>query len=269
MQLLRNSAKRDHGRAAIKRVPILPGGAGTRPFALLWLAVSAAILMQAETPQRQPVLVELFTSEGCSSCPPADALLEQMDHNQPIAGAQLIVLSEHVDYWNHDGWVDPYSSKASTARQEAYAHRFNLNGPYTPEMIVDGVTEFVGSDARKAETAIRNAMHEPTVPIRIVPAEADQVTVEVDPFPAGQNHKANIYIAHAADSGDSDVLRGENQGRHLHHVAIVKEIQQIGKMGGHGSFEKRVPVPAGSRLIVFAQDPSGGQVFGAAMYAKP
>lgn len=235
---------------------------------LLWLALSAAVLMRAETPQRRPVIVELFTSEGCSSCPPADALLEQMDRKQPIDGAQLIVLSEHVTYWNSGGWTDPFSSQASTIRQEAYAHRFNLNDPYTPEMVIDGAKECVGSDAHKVETAIRDELREPRLAIRLTPDGSNEVTVQVDPFPAGQNHKANIYLAHATDSGVSDILRGENKGRQLHHVAVVKEIQQIGKLNGR-AFEKRVSLAGGTRLIIFAQDTSGGQIYGAALYSKP
>jgi hypothetical protein len=105
--------------------------------------LGAAMLTSGASPSRAPVLVELFTSEGCSSCPPADRLLEQLD-------PQAIVLSEHVDYWNHDGWKDPFSSADSTLRQDAYRRRFNLASAYTPEMVVDGAVEFTGNLASRA-----------------------------------------------------------------------------------------------------------------------
>src|SRR5215471_9636334 len=177
--------------------------------------------------ERQAVLVELFTSEGCSSCPPADALLERLDRSQPIPGAQIVVLSEHVDYWNHIGWADPYSSPAFSARQEQYAQRFRIQGPYTPQMVVDGRSEFVGSDARAAESAIRSATKYPKAAIRIS-EDGSAVIIDVGSLPAGTARKAAVFAAYAADSGTQDVLRGENKGRKLHHVAIVKELKQIG-----------------------------------------
>jgi len=228
------------------------------------------------TNPRQPVLVELFTSEGCSSCPPADALLEKLDRDQPISGAQIIVLSEHVDYWNHDGWIDPYSSAAFTARQETYDRRFGLDGPYTPEMVVDGSAEFNGSDSRKAESAIRQAVTEPRIAVRIRAAASGDagLWLEVDPLPEGKIHKANVYVAYAADSGTSDVLRGENRGRTLHHVAIAGQIQQVGTVNTRAVFKTQVPIrtangAAGSRLIVFAQEAGNGRVWGSALYAMP
>jgi hypothetical protein len=238
---------------------------------MLLLSLAAALLANASTmDQRQPVLVELFTSEGCSSCPPADAYLVQLDHVQPIPGAQIIVLSEHVDYWNHDGWVDPFSSSSITNRQETYDRRFGINGPYTPQMIVDGAAEMNGTDGPKIQSAIEAAAKSPKVGVHIRPGDgADApVTVAIDPLPSGAAHKANVYIAHAADTGGSDVLRGENQGRHLQHVAILKDIRQAGKVTDHAGFEKQIAVPAGTRLVVFVQEGDAGRVWGSAMYSR-
>src|SRR5579862_8681106 len=116
---------------------------------------------------RTPVLVELFTSESCSSCPPADALLEKLDRSQPVSTADLVVLSEHVDYWDDIGWKDPYSSREFSIRQRDYAHRFRLDGPYTPQMVVDGDAQLVGSDERQALRVIGSAAKVDKIPVSL------------------------------------------------------------------------------------------------------
>jgi hypothetical protein len=119
---------------------------------LLWAALLSPQRVYSSSqahPERVPILLELFTSEGCSSCPPADKLLEELDRNQPIANADLIVLSEHVDYWNRLGWVDPNSSKTFSARQLEYSERFHSDDVYTPQLVVDGSANWLGVIGRK------------------------------------------------------------------------------------------------------------------------
>jgi hypothetical protein len=130
-----------------------------------WFAARSDPARAAETPApRRPILLELFTSEGCSSCPPADRLLETFDRTRPVSGADLIVLSEHVDYWNRLGWTDPYSSPLFTERQQEYVRQLHLDGAYTPQLVIDGQADFVGSDERAIRAGIQRTEHGPKPP---------------------------------------------------------------------------------------------------------
>ena len=169
---------------------------------------------------RVPVLLELFTSEGCSSCPPADRLLEILDEKQPVAGADLIVLSEHVDYWNSLGWKDPFSSPQYSAHQQDYANRYNFDGVYTPQLVVDGRYGFVGSDGKEASAAIQKAIRERKIPIAIsnLARNGNQVTARIE-LPAGENLKGAsgiLYVALADNRQESHVARGQMAATRCH-----------------------------------------------------
>jgi len=184
---------------------------------------------------RTPVIVELFTSEGCSSCPPADALLARLDKIQPVPGAEVIALKQHVDYWNHLGWRDPYSSEQFSARQEGYARAFGNNGLYTPQMIVDGQTEFVGSQESRARQAIAQAARSPKAAVHLAwasnPEAGNAMPLEVrveklEGAMAGDT--AEVFLAVTENNLHSEISSGENAGRKLDHTAVVRTLERIG-----------------------------------------
>ena len=230
---------------------------------LLFLAL--ALFSPVDTTQRTPVLAELFTSEGCSSCPPADLLLRKLDQLQPIPGARVIVLSEHVDYWNQLGWKDPFSSAEFSRRQSDYARVLGAD-VYTPQLVIDGRDAFVGSDARPIEAAIARAAARTKTPVRITGAsrESAEAVVSIS-IPALAKGKADVWVALADESDRSSVQRGENSGRTLDHVAVLRSLHKVASVGKSEGFEKtvRLPVsPAASRVVVFVQA-YGGPVLGA------
>lgn len=192
--------------------------------------------LRAADGQRTPVVVELFTSEGCSSCPPADALLAWLERTQPVPGADIIALEEHVDYWNHLGWRDPYSSPELTARQSAYAQVFGSDSVYTPQMVVDGQAGFVGSHESRARQAIARAAAIRKAAVHLAwarnAAAGNAVPLEIRIERLGvvtPGDTAEVFLAITEDNLRSDVTRGENTGRKLEHVGVVRELKRIGK----------------------------------------
>jgi hypothetical protein len=234
----------------------------------------APVPQPSEDVVRTPVLIELFTSEGCSSCPPADLLLRKLDQSQPVPGTQLIVLSEHVDYWNDIGWKDPYSSHKYSERQSAYAGEFGLNGVYTPQMVVDGRFELVGSDERRATQAIREAAKIRKAPVAIsFGSSADNnviVHVQAGPLPATSDPaSADVFLAIADNSDESQVRGGENSGRTLRHVAVLRNLTRIGVVDASTPFSRDLAAglnpknPKNLRVVVIVQQAAAGRVLGA------
>ena len=239
-------------------------------LALLLLVAPLAAADVAQ-PARTAVLVELFTSEGCSSCPPADALLMRLNDAQPLAGVTVIALEEHVDYWDRQGWRDPFSSAALTARQQRYAEWLNIDAPYTPEMVVDGQREFVGSDSRTALSEIEKSAGSAKTPVHLTWREKSageaSLAVRID----AAKSSGDVLLAITESKLASDVARGENAGRNLKHSMVVRRLTQIGKVKAGEMFSTNAMVklasdwkPENVGAVVFVQEHAKGRVFGAA-----
>jgi hypothetical protein len=220
-----------------------------------------------------PVVVELFTSEGCSSCPPADALLELWLQEQPIKGVQVIALSEHVTYWDHQGWKDPFGAQQFTARQQEYGRRFNLESIYTPQLVVDGSREFVGSDKRAIERALADAAKVPKPPMQIaVSVSEGSLHITASGPGLSTERNAELVFAVTEDRLMVDVQRGENARRTLKHSGVVRWLSSAGEIG---SLPKTATVKIAPdwrrdhlRVVAFVQSRSNRRIISAA-YATP
>lgn len=222
-----------------------------------------------------PVVVELFTSEGCSSCPPADALLQRLAATGQD-GLRVIALGEHVDYWDRLGWKDRFSSRELTGRQQTYASRFNIDDIYTPQMVVDGRTEFVGSDAAAARSAIAKAAaaRHGIIAIDVVPADSvdrGRVSLNVTHLPpVSRGDHADILLGITEDHLQSDVKAGENRGRVLAHAPVVRKLTTIGEVTGEsGSAATELTIAPDWRrehltIVAFVQERRSRTVLAAA-----
>ena len=231
---------------------------------------------------RAPVVVELFTSEGCSSCPPADELLAQLNDEQPVAGAEVIALAQHVDYWNQLGWADPFSAHEFSERQGEYVAHFGGEGVYTPQMVVDGGAEFPGGNGGKAFDAIARAAREPKAEVSLARAGAQadagdalRLSVRVARLPKlADGDSADVLLAVTEGGLSSDVERGENAGRRLTHAGVVRRLTKIGDLSaGAAPFavEPLVTLEKGwrrenLRAVVFVQEHTSRRVVGAAAF---
>jgi hypothetical protein len=223
---------------------------------------------QATSPNRTPVLVELFTSEGCSDCPPADAILTKLDAEQFVQGADAIVLSEHVTYWNHQGWNDPFSLNDVDQRQDDYVQQFKLPSPATPQFVVDGAAQVAGADPRKLILEISSAAVAPKPAVQIEDAHrASDGSIDFT-VKADLGTKANLVAAVAENATQSSVAGGENAGRTLHNVAVVRALKDFGSNAADGrplklagtNVMKAEKDGEPIRLVVFFVNHSNGHV---------
>lgn len=210
--------------------------------------VAAAVLGCAQPPApaasgpRVPVVVELFTSDGCSSCPPADRVFSGLVQNQPIAGAQVIALGLHVDYWDQLGWKDPASLALATARQQAYGRVWGADRVYTPQAVVDGSSEMVGSDEGAVRRAIERAARQPHARVSenvSVDGSTIAADVSVDAVPPDVKEPLEALLFLTEDGLTSNVKLGENAGRTLHHDAVVRAMYPLGRVSPGASLHAR------------------------------
>lgn len=238
---------------------------------------SGAGLRSANKPS--PIVVELFTSEGCSSCPPADALLVKLMETQRLEKGSIVALEEHVDYWDQLGWRDPFSSHEWTWRQQNYAAAFGNGNVYTPQMVVDGRAEFVGSREWEAKRVIEEQARRPKASVSVTPANSsdgkERFNVRVGKLPdPGAAETPEVWLAITETGLHSEVTRGENAGEDLHHAAVVRTLRKIGianAKDAETSFAGEATVAFNRgwkrdnlRVVVFVQEKNGQQIVGAA-----
>lgn len=243
-----------------------------RRFFVVAIAIGVAAIHSHDmvAADATPVLVELFTSEGCSSCPPADDLLARLIARQPIDTARVIALGEHVDYWDQLGWKDRFSSAALTNRQQIYSSQLRADGPYTPQLVVDGRLECVGSDAGAARRLIATAATAAHGALTIS-FDGLRMRVTATSLPQKSTDRADVLLAITEDHLRTDVKRGENHGRTLSHVAVVRQLLKIGDAAGSSAtVEHEMAVaPDWQRdrlsVVAFVQQRRNGAVLASAM----
>jgi hypothetical protein len=219
---------------------------------------------------RTPVVVELFSSEGCSSCPPADAYLAALDREQPIDGVMVLALEEHVDYWDRLGWKDPFGDAAFGDRQADYARVLDDRRVFTPEIVIDGRRIVPGGDEDAARALMQASAREPKARVDLR-RDGARVVVDVhDVPPASAADAADVWLAITESGLATDVKAGENGGRRLAHAPVVRRLRSLGPVG-RDAFHAEVPLdvdpawkPRALRVVAFVQSRASRAIVGAA-----
>ena len=242
----------------------------------LLTAVAGTALADEPAPTDAPfALVELYTSEGCSSCPPADQVAADLHERAERTGERIFVLGFHVDYWNRLGWEDPFSDASFTERQREYARDFGENRVYTPAMIVNGDEPFVGSHRKEAEDAVSQALDdraEVAVGVRVWANRDEPRSLRISWNATGVPAGADLAVALVEGDVTSRVTRGENNGRTLSHVGVVRWFHV--EPAADAAKPLRLELPAGvnaenAAVVVFLQDRRTRRVLGAARAEVP
>jgi hypothetical protein len=201
---------------------------------VLILAIAAMLTAFTQPAARSvPVVLELFTSEGCSSCPPADAVLSNFARRQPVAGVEIIALGMHVTYWDQLGWKDPFSLPLATARQQEYGRVFGEDRIYTPQAVIDGQAEVIGSADAGVRKAIEDAAKRPHTRIALEPTFSPKgisAAITIPAVPPGITEPMDLLFFVTEGGLTSEVKRGENHGHTLRHDAVVRDMVRVGTL---------------------------------------
>jgi hypothetical protein len=256
-------------------------GSSSGTISRAWRTPATAAVDSKEDSSTKPaVVLELFTSEGCSTCPPADLLLSDLQNKPVLPGVEVIAFEEHVDYWNNGGWKDSYSSQQWTQRQESYQSAFKRqpDASYTPQLIVDGSHEIIGSRTNEVLALVLAAAKQPKIAVKIVPGAsqkaAQSYAVSVGaPADASSAGDADVMLAVTETGLHSDVKAGENAGKALQHAAVLRRLDKIGTLQAKNAaaFAGTPTVKFDSswkrenlRIVVFVQEKKTRHILGAA-----
>lgn len=221
--------------------------------------VGTASLLRAAEPL---TVVELFTSQGCSSCPPADAILAELADRDDV-----LALSQHVDYWDYLGWSDPFASAAASERQRSYARRFGLAYVYTPQMVIHGDRQLTGSDRRAVDRQVAAARALPRIDIAL--RRLSDATVEVSIGRGRPGDAADIWLVFYDHQHATDIGHGENGGSRLSYAHVMRSYERIGGWSGEPvilPLDLSRMTERGEACAILVQQPETGRIFGAARF---